>query len=428
VGFGMVIVLIVLGTPIALAFGALAVLMTVWFNADPSYLVPTVFIKIRSVVLLAGPLFILLGNVMDASGLATKLINFVNSVVGQIKSGLGTITVATTAVFGSISGTDSAAIACIGTIMIPRMQDQGYPRGHATALVACAGILGQLVPPSVPMIFYAIVSGNSIPACWAATVGPAIVMVIYYSILNAYSVRKIPLKVSTETYSPKQRVKLTAVATYKALPVLFLPVIVLGGIYGGIVTPTEGACLGVAYTILVALAYRTVGLKTIWNSAISAAVISGVILFMTFFILITSKILVVEGITRQLAEFVMAASPNIYVTLLLLNVILLAMGMMMDDLSGTLLAAAVLYPVAVAAGVHPLHFAAIVGVNLGLGTVTPPTAPMLFLAGRIGNSPPEEYMKPAMFFMWVGMLPLVIITTYWPGLSLFIPGLLGFVH
>ncbi|MCK4221694.1 MAG: TRAP transporter large permease subunit, partial [Dehalococcoidia bacterium] len=183
VGFGMVIVLIVLGTPIALAFGALAVLMTVWFNADPSYLVPTVFIKIRSVVLLAGPLFILLGNVMDASGLATKLINFVNSVVGQIKSGLGTITVATTAVFGSISGTDSAAIACIGTIMIPRMQDQGYPRGHATALVACAGILGQLVPPSVPMIFYAIVSGNSIPACWAATVGPAIVMVIFYSIL-----------------------------------------------------------------------------------------------------------------------------------------------------------------------------------------------------------------------------------------------------
>jgi len=379
--------------------------------------------------MLAVPLFILLGNVMDASGLATKLINFVNSIVGQVKSALGTITVATTALFGAISGTDSAAIACIGTVMIPKMQDQGYPRGHATALVACAGILGQLVPPSVPMIFYAIVTGNSIPACWLATVGPAIIMVIIYSLLNAFAIRKFPLKVITQTLAFKERTKSVALATYKAIPVILLPVIVLGGIYGGIVTPTEGACLGVVYTVIVAcLFYRTVGIKELWSSAISAAVTSGVIILMTFFILITSKILVVEGITGQLAAWMLATSPNVYVTLLLLNIVLLVMGMMMDDLSGTLLAAAVLYPIAVSAGVHPLHFAAIVGVNLGLGTVTPPTAPMLFLAGRIGNSPPEEYMKPAMFFMWVGMLPLVFLTTYWPTLSLTLPGLLGYVH
>jgi len=379
--------------------------------------------------MLAVPLFILLGNVMDASGLATKLINFVNSIVGQVKSALGTITVAATALFGAISGTDSAAIACIGTVMIPKMQEQGYPRGHATALVACAGILGQLVPPSVPMIFYAIVSGNSIPACWAATVGPAIVMVIIYSLLNAFAIRKFPLKVVTQTLAFKERTKSVALATYKAVPVLLVPVIVLGGIYGGIVTPTEGACLGVVYTVIVArLGYRTIGFKTLWNSAISAAVTSGVIILMTFFILITSKILIVEGITGQLAAWMLATSPNTYVTLLLLNIVLLVMGMMMDDLSGTLLAAAVLYPIAVSAGVHPLHFAAIVGVNLGLGTVTPPTAPMLYLAGRIGNSPPEEYMKPAMFFMWVGMMPLVILTTYWPALSLTLPGLLGYVH
>lgn len=415
--------------PIAAAFGVLAVFLSVWFNADPSYLVPTVFIKIRSVVMLAVPLFILLGNVMDASGLATKLVNFVNSIVGQVKSALGTITVATTALFGAISGTDSAAIACIGTVMIPKMQDQGYPRGHATALVGCAGILGQLVPPSVPMIFYAIVTGNSIPACWMATLGPAIIMVIIYSLLNAFAIRKFPLKVITQTLAFKERTKSVALATYKAIPVILLPVIVLGGIYGGIVTPTEGACLGVVYTVIVAcLFYRTVGLKKLWGSAISAAVTSGVIILMTFFILITSKILVVEGITGQLAAWMLATSPNVYVTLLLLNLVLLVMGMMMDDLSGTLLAAAVLYPIAVSAGVHPLHFAAIVGVNLGLGTVTPPTAPMLYLAGRIGNSPPEEYMKPAMFFMWVGMLPLVFLTTYWPTLSLFLPGLAGYVH
>jgi len=429
IGFIIIMVLIAFGVPIAASFGVLAVFLTVWFNADPSYLMPTVFIKIRVVVLLALPMFVLLGNLMDASGLADRLVEFVDSIVGRIKGGLGAVTVATSALFGAISGTDSAAIACIGTVMIPRMEKNGYPRGHATALVGCAGILGQLVPPSVPMIFYAIVSANSIPACWLATLGPAIVMVVIYSLLNRFAIRKFPIKVAAKFPSFKEHAKAMSKSTYKAIPVLLLPAVVLGGIYGGIVTPTEGACLGVFYILVVACGfYRSVGFSQLKEATISAAVTSGVILLMTFFILVSSKILILEGVTQQLTNWVLGTSPNIYVTLLLLNVILLIMGMMMDDISGTLLAAAVLYPVAVAAGVHPLHFAAIIGVNLGLGTVTPPTAPMLYLAGRIGHSTAEEYMKPAMFFMWVGMLPLVLLTTYWPTLSLTLPGLAGFVH
>lgn len=429
IGFLIVMALIVFGVPIAASFGALAIFLTIWFNADPSYLMPTVFIKVRVVVLLALPLFVLLGNLMDASGLADRLVEFVDSIIGRIKGGLGAVTVASSAMFGAISGTDSAAIACIGTVMIPRMEEHGYPRGHATALVGCAGILGQLVPPSVPMIFYAIVTANSIPACWMATLGPAIVMVIIYSLLNRYAIRKLPIKVAPKFPSFKAHATAIRRSTYKAIPVLLLPVVVLGGIYGGIVTPTEGACLGVFYILVMACGfYRSVGFSQLKEATISAGVTSGVILLMTFFILVSSKILVLEGVTGELTDWILAASPNIYVTLLLLNVVLLIMGMMMDDISGTLLAAAVLYPIAMAAGVHPLHFAAIIGVNLGLGTVTPPTAPMLYLAGRIGNSTAEEYMKPAMFFMWVGMLPLVILTTYWPTLSLTLPGLLGFVH
>lgn len=429
IGFLIVIVLITVGVPIAMSFGFMAFFLVLWFNADPSYLVPTCFLKIRSVILIAIPLFILLGNIMDKSGLASRLVEFVDSIIGRIKGGLGAVTVATSALFGAISGTDSAAIACIGTVMIPRMEEHGYPRGHATALVGCAGILGQLVPPSVPMIFFAIVTANSIPACWMATLGPAIAMVIIYSLLNRFATRKFPIKVAPKFPSFKEHIKAIARSTYKAIPVLLLPVVILGGIYGGIVTPTEGACLGVVYILIVAgLFYRSIGLAELRKSMLSAAVTSGVILLMTFFILISSKILVVEGVTRELTDMILTISPNIYVTLFLLNVVLLIMGMMMDDLSGTLLAAAVLYPIAASAGVHPLHFAAIVGVNLGLGTVTPPTAPMLYLAGRIGNSTAEEYMKPAMFFMWVGMLPLVLLTTYWPPLSLTLPGLLGYVR
>lgn len=429
IGFVITIGLIVMGVPIAMAFGALTYFLILWFDADPSYLIPTTFIKIRSVVLLSVPLFILFGHLLDASGLAKRLIDFVNSIIGHIKGGLGTVTVVTTAMFSAISGTDSAAIACIGTVMIPRLADHGYPRGHATALVACSGILGQLVPPSVPMIFYAIITGNSIPAVWLATVGPAILIIIIYSFLSTWAVRKLPIKISDRPSSVGEYSKRVGRATFNAIPVLVIPLIVLGGIYGGVVTPTEGACLGVVYVLVVAFFfYRSLKLEHIKNSMIGAAVISGVVLLMIFFTEVSSKILIVEGVTEELSNWLLDISPNIYVTLLLLNIVLLIMGMMMNDLSGTVLAAALLYPIAVNAGVHPLHFAAIVGVNLGLGTVTPPTAPMLFLAGRIGNCNAQEYIRPAMFFMWVGMLPVLFLTTYWPDLSLFLPRLVGYLR
>jgi len=428
IGFAIVVGLIILGVPIAMAFGVLSYFLIVWFDADPSYLIPTCFIKIRSVILLSVPLFILFGHLLDASGLAKRLIDFVNSIIGHIKGGLGTVTVVTTAMFSAISGTDSAAIACIGTVMIPRLEEHGYPRGHATALVACSGILGQLVPPSVPMIFYAIITGNSIPAVWLATVGPAILIVIMYTLLSRWAVRKLPIKVSSKPPNIKEHAKRVGRSTYQASPVLALPFIVLGGIYGGIVTPTEGACLGVVYVLVVASLYRSLSLSETGKSLISASVISGVVLVMIFFTEVSSKILVVEGVTEELTNWILGVSPNIYVTLFLLNIVLLIMGMMMNDLSGTVLAAALLYPIAIGAGVHPLHFAAIVGVNLGLGTVTPPTAPMLFLAGRIGNCSADEYMRPAMFFMWVGMLPVLFLTTYWPALSLTFPRLAGYVR
>jgi tripartite ATP-independent transporter DctM subunit len=427
-GFLLCMILIVVGVPIAMAFGALSVFLIVWFGSDPAYLMPTTFIKIRSVVLLSCPLFILFGMLLDSSGLAKRLIEFVNSIIGHIKGGLGAVTVVATAMFSAISGTDSAAIACIGTVMIPRLEDHGYPRGHATALVACSGILGQLVPPSVPMIFYAIITGNSIPAVWLATLGPAMIIVVMYSFLSAFAVRKLPIKVIARPESVGNYFKGVAKSTWLASPVLILPLIVLGGIYGGVVTPTEAACLGVFYVMLVAVFfYRAIGFTEVKNSMITAAVVSGVVILMIFFTEVSSKILVVEGVTEDLSTWLMAISPNVYVTLLLLNVVLLIMGMMMNDLSGTVLAAGLLYPIAIKAGIHPLHFAAIVGVNLGLGTVTPPTAPMLFLAGRIGNCAAEHYLRPAMFLMWVGMLPVLIVTTYWPGLSLAFPRWAGYI-
>jgi len=428
IGFSLVFLLIVLGVPICMAFGCLAFFLAIWFNMDPAFLMPVTFVKVRSVIILAGPLFILLGGVIHLSGLAGRLVDLVNAVMGRIRGSLGAVAVVALAIFGSITGAISAGIACIGTIIIPKMEEMGYPRGHATALVACAGVLGQLIPPSVPMIFYALLTGQSIPAVWLASVGPGIVVVIIYIFLNWLMSRNFPL-VMPPKLGFREQTKTAVTALYRGIPILLLPVLILGGVYGGITTPTEAAAVAVVYIFVVAgLFYRSFTLRELGRTIYSAGATSGVIIIMLFFILITSRILIVETIPQQMADWVTETMASPVLVLLMINVIMLIMGMLMDDLSGTLLAASMLYPIVAAVGVNPLHFAAIVGVNLGLGCVTPPCAPMLFLAGRIGNCPAEQYMKPALILMFAGMLPVLAVTTYWPELSLFLPKMAGYVH
>ena len=428
VGFSLVFVLIVMGVPISMAFGFLAAFLVLWFQVDPAYLMPVMFTKIRSVVILAGPLFVLLGGVIHLSGLAGRLVDVVQAVLGRIKGSLGAVTTVAMAIFGSITGAISAGIACIGTIMIPKMEEMGYTRGYATALVACAGVLGQLIPPSVPMIFYALLTGNSIPAVWLASVGPGIMVVFMYVILNYFMTRNFPL-VMAPKLPFKEQTKVASKALFRGLPVLLLPVLILGGVYGGITTPTEAAAVAVVYTFLVAfIFYRTFSLRELGKTIYMSAATAGVILVMLFFILVTSNVLVLETIPQQMANWVSETMTSKVLVLMMVNVIMLIMGMLMDDLSGTLLAATMLYPLVSAVGVNPLHFAAIVGVNLGLGCTTPPCAPMLFLAGRIGNTPAKEYLKPAMILMFSGQLPVLVVTTYWPTLSLFLPNLAGYVH
>ncbi|MBW2368940.1 MAG: TRAP transporter large permease, partial [Deltaproteobacteria bacterium] len=428
IGFLVCLILIIIGVPIAMAFGVLTVMLLIFFGQDAGYLIEVTYKKVDSILLFTVPLFILFGSMLDATGLAGRLIDFINLLLGRFKSGLGAVTVVTTALFSSISGTDSAAIACIGTVMIPRLAEKGYDRGHATALVACSGILGQLVPPSVPMIFYAIITGSSILGVWFSTLGPAIIVVFIYCILNAWAVKKMPIVAEERTGNFKEQAVNIASACKRCLPVLVLPVFIFGSLYSGLTTPTEVALIGVFYVLALGCLYRTLSWEKIKSETINTAVISGAVILMFYFTETTSKILILEGVTEELADWVVNNSPNKAVTLLMLNVILLLLGMMMNDLSGTVLSAGLLWPIAAAAGVDPYHFAAITGVNLGLGTVTPPTAPMLFLAGRIGKSSAEEYIKPALVLMWGGMVPVLLLTTYWPDLCLFIPRAMGFIR
>lgn len=427
IGFGVCMILIIIGVPIAMAFGVLTMMLLAFFGQDAGYLIEVTYKKVDSIILFAVPLFILFGSLLDATGLAKRLIDFINLILGRFRSGLGAVTVVTTALFSSISGTDSAAIACIGTVMVPRLVEKGYDRGHSTALVACSGILGQLVPPSVPMIFYAIITGSSILGVWFSTLGPAIIIVTMYCFLNAWAVRKMPIVEEKQTGTFREQTANIYKAGVNCFPVLVMPVFIFGSLYSGLITPTEVALIGVFYVLILGKYYKVISWEEVKAAAISTAVISGAVTLMFYFTETTSKILILEGVTDELAAWVVNHSPNQALTLFMLNLILLLLGMMMNDLSGTVLSAGLLWPIAEAAGVSPYHFAAITGVNLGLGTVTPPTAPMLFLAGRIARTSAEEYIKPALVLMWAGMVPVLILTTYWPALCLFIPKALGFI-
>lgn len=428
IGICILILLMIIGVPVAMAFGAMAIYLSASFDVNSRLLIPTAFYQIKSVVLLTIPFFILVGSLMSSGGLAGRLIDFVNSFAGRIRGGLGAVTVVACAMFGSIGGSCSSAVAAIGTIMIPRMEENGYSRGYTTALVACSSILGQLIPPSVPMILFALVTYQSIPGCWLATIGPGIIVIAIFCAFNFFFTHKMPVQVMPRLNFKAQIHQITQ-STMRAGLALLLPIIILGTIYGGITTPTEAACISVFYVVPVSmLVYKTLGLKGLQEAIVKGATTTGVLVIMFFFVMINTRIMTMEQIPQEMANWIMEVSPNKYVILLMVNIFLLGIGMIMDDISGTVIAASLLYPVMEKLGVHPLHFAAMMGVNLGLGNVTPPTAPILYLAGRIGNCKIEHYIKPAMVLMYGGMLPVVLLTTYWPNLSLFLPKLFGFAN
>lgn len=426
-GLGLLILLMILGVPVAMAFGAMAIFLSTSFDVSSRMLIPTAFYQIKSVVLLTIPFFILVGSLMSSGGLAERLISFVNSFTGRIRGGMGAVTIIACAMFGSIGGSCSSAVAAIGTIMIPRMEENGYTRGYTTALVACSSILGQLIPPSVPMILFALVTYQSIPGCWLATIGPGLLVICIFCIFNFFMVRKMDIQIQPKV-DFSERLGEIRRSTAQASLALLLPIIILGGIYGGIATPTEAACVSVFYVIPVSVfIYKTLGPKQLGEAFVKAATTTGVLIIMFFFVMINTRIMTMEQLPQEMANWIMQISPNKYVILLLINLFLLGIGMVMDDISGTVIAASLLFPVMEKIGVHPLHFAAIMGVNLGLGNVTPPTAPILYLAGRIGRCKIEHYIKPSLILMYGGMMPVVLLVTYWPDLSLFLPKLFGFV-
>lgn len=421
----VLLVVMFIGVPIPLAFLASSAYLVFVGGYDPAFLMPYGFSKTNSILLLTIPLFILAGSVMDKGGIGKKLIDTVERFVGKIKGGLGVVTVISCAIFGAISGSSSATLSCIGSIMSPRLKDNGYDEGFIGALIASSGVLGILIPPSMLMILFAWVGGQSVLASFLATLIPGLILMTLFSIVNLIYAKKNP---NIKLYDYTKKVEKTGKKEKGAIPALLMPVIILGSIYGGILTPTEAAAVSVLYAVPVGIIYyRELNLKTFKETMISAGKTTGVIMIMLFAVMILSRLYIMENLPQLILTLLTSISENKIVILIMVNIFMVVMGMLMDDCSGVLLVTPILLPVVTAIGVSPIQFAAIVGVNLGMGNITPPTAPLLYLAGRVADAEVKDMLRPTLALIVFAWLPTLILTTYVPQLSLFLPKLFGYI-
>lgn len=424
--FLVLIFLLSLGVPLPYCFGAGLMVMTLVGEATMKGMMLWGFGQLTNPVLLAIPLFVFAGTIMSVSGIAASLLKFVNVFVGRIRGGLGVVASISCAIIGAISGSGLTGIAAIGPLLIPEMERKGYPRAYATALIANSSILGLLIPPSVTMIVYGWVTETSILASFLATLGPGLLIMFNFAIVNLVMARKFDL-VLDEPVAFGEMIKQAGNNTVHAIPALLMPVIILGGIYGGVMTPTEAAAVAVIYALPVGfMIYKGLTWRSFLESGKESATAVGAILIMILFSLMLSQIFVMEDIPQALVEAIFEITTDKTLLLLLVTLFLFLIGMVVNDITAIILTAPLLMPLMQAIGVSPIQFAAIMGVTTAMGGVTPPYASILYLGARIGNVKFTEIIKPAMVLLLFGYLPVVVMVLIWPELSEFIPQMLGY--
>lgn len=426
VGLGILLLFLLISIPIPFVFGSVVGYMTVTTTVGMKSLMLWALPQMCSFVLLASPLFIVAGTLMGGSGIAKRLLDFVDLFVGHIRGGLGIVACVTCAIIGAISGSGFTGVAATGPMLIPRMVEQGYPKGFATALVTSASILGLLIPPSVIMVIYGWVTDTSILACFLSTLVPGVLICILMSIVNMWWCRGFNLSVVSRAEILETR-KQAIPITIKATPALLMPVIILGGIYGGVFTATEAAAVAAIYAIPIGiLVYKDLKVRSLYALLHESGIMVGSIMAMIFTGLMLGQIYAMLQVPKVVADLVFSLTTNKYMLLLLINIFLFFVGMVVSDTMGMLICAPLLLPLVQAIGVDPIHFAAIMGVNLAMGGITPPYASILYFGMKVGKCEFSEIFAPVMSFIVFAYIPVIALTTLVPSLSLALPRMLGY--
>ncbi|WP_103335616.1 TRAP transporter large permease [Pseudotabrizicola formosa] len=406
-----------ISVPIALALG-MASLPILLDRGIPLIAVPqVVFESLDSFTLMALPLYVLAGRLMQFGGIAERLVDLAKALLAWVRGGLAAAVVLTSMLFATISGSSAATAAAVGSMLIPEMEKQKYPRPFSAATTAASGELGVIIPPSVAMIIYGVTTGVSITDMFIAGFLPGLMIglsliatVILISMVKGYGER--------EAFVFGPYVRRVWAATVRASLSLFLPVIILGGIFGGIFTATEAAVVAVVYAMFLSVVvYREISLRDMPRIFAGAAVTSAVVMIIVAFAAMFGFALHLMRAPQIIGGMLSTVTDNPLIFLLLVNVFLIGVGMFMETFAAIIILGPILAPIAASYGVHPVHFGMIMIINLAVGMVTPPVGVNLFIACGIAKISMEQLMRPLLVFLAVLIGNLMLIT-YVPGISL----------
>lgn len=379
--FSILFMLLFIGVPIAICLGiAAAITMVVSGNLQYLTAIPTrMFTQMDNFTLMAVPFFILAGNIMAKGGISERLIGFFELILKKLPGRLACISVVSSGFFGAISGSNPATVAAIGGITSPRMVEKGYPRDKVAAVAASSGTLGVVIPPSIPMVTYAVTAGVSITSMFEAGWVPGIMLIIGLCMANIIMCRKYDSADNTK-YKPKEYI----LRFKEAFLALLMPVIILGGIYSGIFTPTESAAVACVYALIIScFVFKELDFKGIYSVLVDSCISSAVVLFIVSMSQPFAWFMTSENIPAMISESVMNAFNNKLVLLLMMNFLLLFLGMFLETQSIILLVTPILLPMAAAIGLSPIALGLIIIVNTSIGMITPPMAVNLFVATGI---------------------------------------------
>ena len=412
--FLVLLFLLSINVPIAIGLAVTTVIAMV-LKTGTSFLIDTAIVMFDGSMkfpLIAIPLFILAGSIMNSSGISRRLIAFASALVGFIKGGLSMINIATSMFFAEISGSAVADVAALGSILIPAMKKKGYPAAFSAAVTSSSASLAIIIPPSIPMIVYAVMAQTSVVQLFVAGIIPGIIggflmMLAAY----IYAVRhKLPVE---ETFNLPNLRKTAREASLAFL----LPFIILGGIFGGVVTATEGAGLAVVAALVIGLIYKEFDFKRLYQAATEGAIQTASVMLLVAASVLLGEFLTIEQIPQKVAESIIDFTKNKYAVLLILNVFLLIIGFFLHSVAAIILTVPIVMPLVNAVGIDPVHFGIIVTLNLAIGQQTPPVASVLVTACSVAKADIWDVTRANIMFICV-LLFLLFLVTYIPAIPM----------
>jgi C4-dicarboxylate transporter, DctM subunit len=415
--FLLLFFLLTITVPMFIALAAVPFITFDLFTKIPLSILPQrMFAGVDSFPLMAIPFFILAANIMARGGISEKLIGFVNSLVGHIYGGLGICAVLACALFGAITGSSASTVVAIGGLMYPALRKAGYDDKFSLGVVTCSALLGMIIPPSNAMVVYGAITGVSVGALFISGFGAGLVFVVIYSTYCYFYAKKKMIPVL-----PRVTLRGILKATREALWALGMPVIIIGGIYSGVFTPTESAAISVVYSTFVCLViYRKINLKHYWDVCLQSAMATARVLILVSAASLFSWLLTVQGVTSKIVTPLATSNLPSWMVLAISNIAILIAGMFVDVFSNLLILVPILINPVIASGISGLHFGIVASVNSDIGNITPPFGLNLFVAtGAFGKSY-VDVVKAVLPWVFLSLISLIIVT-YVPEISLWLP-------